>query len=192
MSDDDWENAIEDKIEGKDEKKPQKFDDEDAVDSDEERKKVKEEQAKAEIAKPLRVKEKKADVDKMWEEKMKSKGGAKTAAAPLKGSKAAKGEALSKMAEADIVDDLFSVEIATVSSGLKTEKNYVEFASQVSEILFKGQTPYNIPAFFKELMRDLVKDQLSSDEVKKILDTCSVLYNSKVAEEKKAFGGKKK
>ena len=188
-SDDDWENAVEDQIQENEEKKTdKKFADEDAVDSDEEREKKKAAQAKhdAENPKQVKVKSKKLDVDEMWEQKMKAKGGAKpVAAATAPGAKPLKGEALSKQAEADIVDDLFAADIGTESSGLRTEKNYVEFAKQVSEILFKGQTPYNIPAFFKELMRDLSKDQLTSDEVKKILDACSVCYNSKVAEEKK-------
>lgn len=79
------------------------------------------------------------------------------------------------------------------SSGLRSEQNYVKFAQQVGDVLYEGQTPYNIPSFFNELSRGLaITPQLSSLDLKKIVDSVTVAYNSRVAEEKKRDGGKKK
>ena len=55
------------------------------------------------------------------------------------------------------MDALFATDLAMDSSGLKTEANYIQFAKQVSGILYEGKTPYNIPAFFAELFRELSK-----------------------------------
>lgn len=78
------------------------------------------------------------------------------------------------------------------SSGLRSEQNYVKFAQQVGDVLYEGSTPYNIPAFFNELARGLSSTSLGSIELKKIVDSVTVAYNSRVAEEKKRDGGKKK
>ena len=78
------------------------------------------------------------------------------------------------------------------SSGLRSEQNYIKFAQQVGDVLYEGQAPYNIPAFFNELPRGLPTAQLSSLDLKKVVDSVTVAYNSRVAEEKKRDGGKKK
>jgi len=84
MSDsDDWEKEVDDIVEDKKEevKVQSKFDDEDAVDSDEERAKeeVKKQAAKAN-AEPARKKTKAKDYDQMFEERHKKRGGIKTQA----------------------------------------------------------------------------------------------------------------
>lgn len=78
------------------------------------------------------------------------------------------------------------------SSGLRSEQTYVKFAEQVGDVLYEGQTPYNIPAFFGELAKGLSTTQLSSLDMKKIVDSVTTAYNKKVAEEKKRDGGKAK
>ena len=55
------------------------------------------------------------------------------------------------------------------SSGLRSEQNYIKFAQQVGDVLYEGQTPYNIPSFFTELSRGLSSVDLSSLEMKKSL-----------------------
>ena len=62
----------------------------------------------------------------------------------------------------------------------------------MSDVLYDGQAPYHIPAFFNELTRELSKTQITSEDIKKILNGVTVLYNNKVAEEKKAQGTSKK
>jgi len=78
------------------------------------------------------------------------------------------------------------------SSGLRSEQNYIKFAQQVGDILYEGQTPYNIPAFFTELSRGLSSVEVSSIDMKNIVDSITVVFNAKVAEEKKRDGGGKK
>lgn len=78
------------------------------------------------------------------------------------------------------------------SSGLKAEKNYVKFAEQVGEVLYAGEAPYNIPAFFNELSKGLNREDLDSRDLKKILDKIQGLYNQKIAAEKKEAQGKAK
>ena len=102
MSDsDDWEKEVDDIVENKKEEvKNTKFaDEEDAVDSDEEKKKV-EEAKKTAVKEPARVKTKATDYDQMFEDRHKSK---KPAAKPTgqtqenpKKSAKAKGEDLAK------------------------------------------------------------------------------------------------
>lgn len=75
---------------------------------------------------------------------------------------------------------------------MRSEQNYVKFAQQVGDILFEGQSPYNIPAFFTELAKGLPSSQCGSIDLKKIVDSVTVAYNAKVAEEKKNAGGKAK
>jgi hypothetical protein len=77
------------------------------------------------------------------------------------------------------------------SSGLRSEQNYIKFAQQVGDILYEGQTPYNIPSFFTELSRGLGGVEVSSIDMKKIVDSITVVFNAKVAEEKKRDGGGK-
>ena len=197
MSDsDDWENAVDDVIEDKpvaEEKKVEdgKFNDEDNVDSDDERKQAAEEKKKkqAEQAKePKKVKTSKKDYEAMYAKRMGA--GASTAADLAAAGK--KGEAISMAAEQDITDALFSQDLGTDANGLRSESNYVKFATQVGDILYEGQTPYNIPSFYVELAKGLQSAQLSSLDMKKIVDSITVAYNAKVAEEKKSQGGKGK
>jgi len=68
----------------------------------------------------------------------------------------------------------------------------VKFAQQVGDVLYEGQSPYNIPAFFTELVKGMGSVQLSSLDLKKVVDSITVVYNAKVAEEKKRDGGKAK
>lgn len=87
---------------------------------------------------------------------------------------------------------IFATDVNTESSNLKTEKDYVNFAKRVSGVLYEGSTPYNLPAFMKELVHGINKAKISAMDLKKIVDTVTVVYNSKVQEEKKNEGGKKK
>lgn len=194
MSDsEDWENACDDVIEDKKEDKNEegKFADEDAVDSDEEREKKAEEakqKKEQEEAKAKASKKPKKDYEAMYADRL-GKGAQKAAALVSKGLG---GEQVSRAAEEDITDQLFSQELQMESSGLRSEQNYIKFAQQVGDVLYEGQTPYNIPAFFNELSRGLNSTALSSLELKKIVDSVTVVYNSRVAEEKKRDGGNKK
>ena len=99
---------------------------------------------------------------------------------------------MSKAAEEDITNQLFSADIDTRAQDLTTEKNYVDFARQVSDVLYDGQAPYHIPVFFTELTKQLSKVQISSEDVKKISNGINVLFHNKLEEEKKARGGGKK
>lgn len=79
------------------------------------------------------------------------------------------------------------------AAALKSEKDYVNFAQQVSKVLYEGKSAYNIPHFFNELARGIGKSQYTTaEEIKKIVDTVTVIYNNKVAEEKKKEGTSKK
>lgn len=194
---DDWENAVDDIVEDKKEETKQeegKFEDEDNVDSDDERKKAAEEakaKRKAEADAPKRVKTSKKDYEQMY---AKNKGlvgqGAQKAAQLAQNGKA--GEAVSRAAEEDITDQLFQQDLGTEASGLNSEQNYVKFAQQVGDVLYEGQSPYHIPAFFGELAKGLGSTNLEAIDMKKIVDAVTVAYNAKVAEEKKRDGGKKK
>lgn len=205
MSDsgDDWEKQLEDEEElekNLNQEKKKAFKDEDEVDSDEERKKKQEEQKKAQADKTATKKVKqggKKDYDKLFEERLAgSKGGASkpvdlNAAGNL--SKEAKANMLSMQAEADITESLFA-DINVASAQLNLEKDYVNFGKKVSDVLYNGKAPYRIPAFYKELTRDLSK-QLDSIKLKEILDSLTTIYNEKVKEEKdkeKTGGGKGK
>ena len=97
-------------------------------------------------------------------------------------SSAAKGELMSKAAEQDITESLFA-DMNIEAKSLMTEKDYVAFGKKVASVLYQGQAPYKIPAFFKEAMRD-VASQLESKRIKEILDNVTTLYNEKVKEEK--------
>ena len=131
MSDsDDWENAVDDVLEDKPEEKKQeegKFEDEDAVDSDDERKKAAEEakaRKAAQDAQPKKVKASKKDYEAMYRERMGQ--GAQKAAVLAQGGAGA--ELVSRAAEEDITDQLFAPELNTESGSLKSEMNYVKFA----------------------------------------------------------------
>ncbi len=75
---------------------------------------------------------------------------------------------------------------------MRSEQNYVKFAQQVGDVLYEGQACYNIPSFYTELTKGLNSVQLTSLDLKKIVDCVTVVYNAKVAEEKKKDGGKAK
>jgi len=133
MSDDDWENALDDAIEtgGKQEiKVVNKFKDEDAYDSEEERKKKKAQADEAkkkaeEAAKVVVPKQKTKDYDAIFDSK-KKKNANKTTEQIL--ASGLKGEDASRAAEEDITEQLFATEVGVKSASLKTEKDYVKFA----------------------------------------------------------------
>jgi len=84
---------------------------------------------------------------------------------------------VSRAAEEDIADQLFAQELSTDASGLRSEQTYIKFAQQVSDVLYEGQTPYNIPAFFNELVKGMSTAQLTSLDLKKVVDSITVVYN---------------
>jgi len=53
------------------------------------------------------------------------------------------------------VEAIFACDIETEASQLMTKKNYVEFAKQMANVLYDGQSPYNIPFFFQALLAEL-------------------------------------
>jgi hypothetical protein len=203
-SEDDWEKQLEDEAvldQNLQAAKKKKFEDEDAYDSEEERKKAKEE-LKAQQSHPESGQKKKGaqkkDYDKMFEERLAQNKGAnyQKVVDDLAGknlSKDARGELLSKAAEQDITEALFA-DIGVESKSLMTEKDYISFGKKVAGVLYQGQAPYKIPAFFREALRD-VQSQLESKRIKEILDTVTTLYNEKWKEEKdkeKSGKGKQK
>jgi hypothetical protein len=133
MSDsDDWENAVDDAIEDKPKEEAKvedgKFNDEDNVDSDDERKQAAEEAKKKkaeEAAQPKKVKASKKDYEAMYAKRM---GTGASAAADLAAA-GKKGEAVSMAAEQDITDALFSQDLGTDANGLRSESNYIKFAA---------------------------------------------------------------
>ena len=70
---------------------------------------------------------------------------------------------MSRAVEMDITEDLFNTVEPTSTSALKNEKNYVQFADMVSDILYSSKNKYNIPAFFVELMKELNSVGLTTD-----------------------------
>ena len=80
----------------------------------------------------------------------------------------AKDENASKRAEEDIVDALFEPEVETTASGLKSTKDYAAFGKKISAILYEGASPYNIPVFFTEILREIGKTNITADQLKKI------------------------
>jgi 5'-deoxynucleotidase YfbR-like HD superfamily hydrolase len=98
---------------------------------------------------------------------------------------------LSRAAEDDITESLFG-DLNTTAKSLVAEKDYQNFGKKVAGVLYQGQAPYRIPAFFKEVFRDIQKE-LDSKKIKEVLDSITTLYNEKVKEEKeKDKGGKAK
>ena len=96
--------------------------------------------------------------------------------------------AISTNAEQALVDELFAPDIAMDAGGLNSKENYVAFAKQVGDILYEGQAPYHVPAFYQELVRGLAKDS-EPEDIEKIVDAVTLIYNKKLAEKK--GGGKK-
>lgn len=94
-------------------------------------------------------------------------------------------------AEQDITESLFA-DINITAKQLNTENDYKNFGKKVGGVLYQGQAPYRIPAFFKEVLVGL-SSQMESKKIKEILDNVTTLYNEKVKEEKeKDKGGKGK
>ena len=190
----DWEDEVDAVLDDK--KQTKKFDDEEEVDSEEEEKK-KQEAKKAEQEKAkanARVKNVKEDIGAKWEAKQKQK--AQASAAAIKQtegmSKEKAAQLNSENAEMALMQDLFSQELSTEPSGLSSKDNYVAFGKQVSDILYEGKAPYNVPHFFTELMKGLNDPGMKTEDVKKIMDNVTVIYTNKQKEEKAKQGGKKK
>ena len=95
-------------------------------------------------------------------------------------SKGAKAQAVGEHAEEALVEALFAP-VAMEASGLTGKDSFVAFAKQVGDVLYEGQAPYHIPAFFAELTRGLTKSS-SAEDVKKIVDSVTLIYNKKLAE----------
>lgn len=127
------------------------------------------------------------------EAQMKKSSAAASANIDPKKSAGLRNEEASRAAEEDIAEQLFAAEVGVDSAALKSEKDYVKFAQQVSQVLYNGHAGYNIPAFFDELVKGVGKSSVTTTEdVKKILDIVTVVYNTKVAEEKKKDASKAK
>ena len=93
------------------------------------------------------------------------------------------------LAETDLADNLLNG-MNISAQNLRAEGDYVDFGKKVADVLYKGEAPYRIPAFFKELVKDL-SGPLDSKKIKEILDSVTTIYNTKVKEEKeKEKGGK--
>lgn len=188
--DEDWEAEVDNAVK-KPEEKPKAFDDEKDVFDEEPKKK---EEKKEPTPASQKKKTEKKDYDKMFEERnAKYKKATTVAAVDAKMSAGMKQEAQSRKAEEDIAEQLFAAEITTDASSLATEKDYTKFAKQVSDVLYEGRTPYNIPAFFTELVKGLGRgDLMKTEDVKKIVDAVTVVYNGKVADDKKKDPSKAK
>jgi len=89
---------------------------------------------------------------------------------------------MSKAGEADITETLFADPVMN-SAALKSKENYINFGKKVATVLYDGQTPYNIPLFFKETIGKM-GTQLDSKKIKEILDQITTVYNDKVKEER--------
>ena len=99
---------------------------------------------------------------------------------------------MSRAAEEDITEQLFASEVNFDAKALQTEKNYIDFAKKVSDVLFAGEAPYHLPSFLSEIARGIGKAGSTATDIKKIVDTVTVIYNNKIAEEKKVEGQKAK
>jgi len=199
-SEDDWEKQAEDEsvlekslAKAEEDKKQAAFVGEDAYDSEEERKKADATKKAAALASQADGKKKPKggpkDLDKLFEDRLKSNKPASSATQQriddIKRSnlsEEAKAQQLQIAAEQDITESLFA-DLNVTANSLTQEKDYVGFGRKVSAVLYEGQTPYNIPVFFKELVRDLSK-QIDSKKIKEILDSVTALYNEKVKDEK--------
>jgi len=57
----------------------------------------------------------------------------------------------------------------------------VQFAKQMADVLYNGESPYNIPAFFQALLADLpTKSGCDAKQVKQVLDYATIASNSMV------------
>lgn len=99
---------------------------------------------------------------------------------------------VSKAAEEDIADALFAPDLNTESSQLKAKQSYIQFATKVGDILYEGENKFNIPFFYQELVKGMNSIDIESSDLKKIVDSVTVVYNSKIAEEKKKDAVKQK
>ena len=62
----------------------------------------------------------------------------------------------------------------------------MKFAQQVGDVLYEGSTPYNVPAFFNELTKGLGSiPTLKAEDLKKVVDCVTIVYNARLQEEKK-------
>ena len=107
----------------------------------------------------------------------------------MKGASAeAKGQMMSMKADAALADQLFGDEsestvTSSLSRKLSTEKEYKEFGADVAKVLYSGQSPFRIEAFFKDLCKDIGK-HLDSKQIKKISTHLESKFNLKLTEEK--------
>ena len=63
----------------------------------------------------------------------------------------------------------------------------------VGKVLYDGRAGYNIPSFFNELLRDIGRSAITTTEdIKKIVDTVTVVYKNKVSDDKKKDSSKAK
>ena len=99
---------------------------------------------------------------------------------------------MSRAAEEDITEQLFASEVNVEAKTLVTEKDYINFAKKIQNVLNEGQAPYHLPAFFSEIVRGIAKAKTAAIDIKKIVDTVTVIYNNKVVDEKKVDGQKSK
>jgi len=58
--------------------------------------------------------------------------------------------------------------------------------------LYEGKAPYNIPAFFQEMFRNLSSTQIRAEDIKKIADAATVAHTQKFKDEKGKTNEKKK
>ena len=79
------------------------------------------------------------------------------------------------LAEVDIANNLLS-DMGVSALNLKVEEDYISFAKKVGGVLYEGEATYRIPAFFKELVKDL-STSLDSKKIKEILDSVTTIYN---------------
>lgn len=162
MSDlDDWENDLDDQLEEKVEEKPsaKKFVEEEVDSDDENKKKADAKKAAIEAAKNAPKKEK---VIPMTEQERRA---LKRAEKEKAEQKAAGGKTMTEKekiqaeetkATENEVDNIFGgADVELEKPSLKTRASYIKFAKQMSEILYSGESPYNIPFFFQELLKEL-------------------------------------
>jgi hypothetical protein len=68
----------------------------------------------------------------------------------------------------------------------------LNFAKKITDVLVDGEAPYHLPSFFSEIARGIGKAKTAAVDIKKIVDTLTVIYNNKVNDEKKIEGQKNK
>ena len=142
----------------------------------------------------------KIDYDKVFEERQAKLAGIPTTVDSKKSvdtkglSTAAKGIILEQEAERGLADQLFG-DVDEEARGekvkLSTEKEYKNYGKNVAKNLFTGETPYNVPVFYKELMKGL-QDNCESKHIKAIVDSMTTVYNEKCKKEKEEASNKNK